>query len=197
MSLNRLADEGEHGFEREARLKDPSSVSSGRTDRLPQQVNPEIDQDKGQGDVEQPQHEIFGGRTDAGLIFDAIAGLNTKAVAVVKMYLRPRHVGPIDSIEQIVDAMLPLSTVAVATDHDHRAGYRAMGGGAQLEAYGKAYCAERRSSNPATDSMSLIEQKRIAVSEVGDRIVGFGQIDTSGEVQGVYMHLPKIKAHVD
>ncbi|WP_204141328.1 GNAT family N-acetyltransferase [Halomicronema sp. CCY15110] len=42
---------------------------------------------------------------------------------------------------------------------------------ATLDAYGKAYCAERRSSNPAADSMSLIEQKRVAVLEVGDRIV--------------------------
>jgi hypothetical protein len=43
MSLNRLADEGEHGFEGEALLEDPSPASSGRTDYLPQQVNPEID----------------------------------------------------------------------------------------------------------------------------------------------------------
>ncbi len=51
MSLNHLADEGKHGFEWKPFLKDPSSASSGRTHRLPQQVNPEIDQDKGQGDV--------------------------------------------------------------------------------------------------------------------------------------------------
>jgi hypothetical protein len=43
---------------------------------LPQQVNPEIDQDKGEGDVEQPQHGILGSRADAGLIFDAIAGFS-------------------------------------------------------------------------------------------------------------------------
>lgn len=42
---------------------------------------------------------------------------------------------------------------------------------ATLDAYGKAYCAERRSNNPAADSMSLIEQKRVVVLEVGDRIV--------------------------
>jgi hypothetical protein len=52
VSLNHLADEGKHGFERKSFLKDPSPASSGRTHHLPQQVNPEIDQDKGQGDVE-------------------------------------------------------------------------------------------------------------------------------------------------
>lgn len=91
MSLNRLADEGEHGFEREARLKDPSPTSSGCAHRLPQQVNPEIDQDKGQGDIEQPQHRILGGRTDAGVIFDAITGLNTEAVGLWPAIAQPSH----------------------------------------------------------------------------------------------------------
>lgn len=131
MPLHRLADEGQHGFEREALLKDPSPASSGRTHHLPEQVNPEIDQDKGQGDVKQPQHGILGSGADAGVIFDAIAGLNTEAVAVMAMYLRPSHVGPINHIEQVLDAVLPLSAVAVATDDDHGAGYRAMGGAAQ------------------------------------------------------------------
>lgn len=42
---------------------------------------------------------------------------------------------------------------------------------AALEAYGQAYLAERRRGNPATDPMALINQKKVAVLEVGDRIV--------------------------
>jgi len=47
MSLNALADEGEHGFEGETFLKDPSATAPGHTDGLPQEVHPEIHQDKG------------------------------------------------------------------------------------------------------------------------------------------------------
>lgn len=80
MSLNTLADEGAHGFEREPFLKDSSPPSPGHADGLPQEVHPEIHQDKGQSDVEQAQHGILGGRADAGLIFDAIASLNALAI---------------------------------------------------------------------------------------------------------------------
>jgi hypothetical protein len=52
MSLHCLADEGEHGFEREAILKDLAPASSGRAHHLPEQVTPAIDQDQDQGDVE-------------------------------------------------------------------------------------------------------------------------------------------------
>ncbi len=126
MSLHRLADEGQHGFERQALLKDPSAASSGHTHRLPQQVHPEIDPDKGQGDIEQPQHRILGGRADAGLIFDAVAGFNPEAISVVSMHLEPSHVGPIDDIEPVLNAMLSLRPLTIATDHDHRAGDAAI-----------------------------------------------------------------------
>ena len=105
MSLNLLANKGKHGFEREARLKDLSPASSGRTHRLRQQVNPEIDQDKGQGNVKEPQYGILSDRADAGLIFDAIAGFNAEAVTVMVMHLRPGRVGAIDLAEQGLDTV--------------------------------------------------------------------------------------------
>ncbi len=53
MSFNDLADEGEHGFERETLSKDPSAASSGRTDGLPQEGHPEVDQNEGQRNIKQ------------------------------------------------------------------------------------------------------------------------------------------------
>jgi hypothetical protein len=73
MSLNDLADEGAHGFERETFLKDSSATASGYADGLPQEGHPEVGQNKSQGHVKQAQHGILGGRADAGLMFEAIA----------------------------------------------------------------------------------------------------------------------------
>jgi hypothetical protein len=69
---------------------------------------------------------MLGSRADTGLIFDAIAGLNAEAVAVMAMHLRPGHVGSIDHVEQVLDTVLSMSAVAVATDDDHGASHRAI-----------------------------------------------------------------------
>ena len=78
MTLHRLADEGQHGFEWEPLLIDSSPPLLGYAHDLPQQVHPKTDQDKREGNVEQPQRLGFGRGADAGMILDTIAGLNAE-----------------------------------------------------------------------------------------------------------------------
>jgi hypothetical protein len=70
-------------------INDPSPSLS-PTDKEPEQIHPEIDQNKSQSHKQQTGHRIFTCGSDATPVFDSVTGLNPEALLVMLMQLSER-----------------------------------------------------------------------------------------------------------
>ena len=85
MSFNRMAEEFQHGFEAKAFSVNDPSPSLGLADKVPQQIDLEVDQKKRECNKEESGHRVLGGRANAAVILESVAGFNAEAVFVVVM----------------------------------------------------------------------------------------------------------------
>lgn len=87
MSLNCLREKLQHRFEAKQFSVNDSSSSLCLVDKVPEQIHPEIDQNKGEGNKQQSSYRVFARGADATVVFDSVTGFNAKAIVVMLMQL--------------------------------------------------------------------------------------------------------------
>ena len=68
MPLNGMAEESQHGFEAKQLSINDSSPSLGLANKVPQQIDPKVDQDKCERHKEESGHRILAGGANATVI---------------------------------------------------------------------------------------------------------------------------------
>ena len=83
--------------------------------KVPQQIDPEINQEKRECDKEESGYRVLGGGADAAVILDPVAGFNAEALFVMRMQLLLCHLDSMNDVEGVLNAMLALEAFVVVT----------------------------------------------------------------------------------
>jgi hypothetical protein len=81
-----LSNERQHPLEGKLLLKYPSPTSTGSTHIGPQQVNPDINQQKGDADESQTHCRVFHRGGDAARVFEPVGGLDAKSQSIILIH---------------------------------------------------------------------------------------------------------------
>jgi hypothetical protein len=126
MSFDCPREELQHRLEWKQLTKNNSASPLAATDIDPQQIDPQVNQDKGKRHKQQPQHRILARRPNPTMVLDSVTALNAKALSILLKELMQCHFNPVNNIEKILHPMPTMPTFVIPTNHPHLATHRPM-----------------------------------------------------------------------